>query len=179
MGSLLRTSTHLRHQSYCGNGDDDVLSASDSDTGCAYVIHTVDMRRWGLLLVGVAAVLGLSMYWFNGYVNKVQFFGYIQKYSHVPQPERTWLDEHHDLVLAEGRAYCDWLSQFPEVPEVVPSGEADVGKFRARYVRVTAASTELTVSDRARATVAAAAGAYFCHGTVDSRTSFSVPEEQL
>ena len=154
-------------------------SSDDSVTRPTRVTHTDDVRRWGLLFAGGTVVFALALYWFNGYVNKVQFFGYIQKYSHVPQPERTWLDEHHDLVLAEGRAYCDWLSQFPEVPEVVPSGEADVGKFRARYVRATAASTELTVSDRARATVAAAAGAYFCHGTVDSRTSFSVPEEQL
>jgi hypothetical protein len=119
------------------------------------------------------------MYWFNGYVDKVQFFGYIEKYSHVPKPERVWLDEHHDLVLADGRAYCEWLAQFPEVPEVVPSGEADVGTFRSRYVRDTADSTELSVSDRARYTVLAAAGAYFCDSTVESRTSFSVPEEQL
>ena len=130
-------------------------------------------------MAGAAVVLALSMSWFNGYVNKVQFFGYIQKYSHVPQPERTWLDEHHDVVLADGRAYCDWLAQFPEVPEVVPSGQADVGKFRVRYVKATADSSQLAVSDRARYTVLAAAGAYFCHGTVDSRTSFSVPEEQL
>lgn len=131
------------------------------------------------MFAGAAVGLALSLYWFNGYVNKVQFFAYIEKYSHVPQPERNWLDEHHDLVLADGRAYCDWLAGFPEVPEVVPSGEADLGKFRARYVKSTADSTELAVSDRARYTVLAAAGAYFCHSTVESRTSFSVPEEQL
>jgi hypothetical protein len=137
------------------------------------------VRKWVFLLAGTASVLAFGLYWFDGYVNKVQFFGYVQKYSRVSQHDREWLDEHHDLVLADGRAYCDWLAQFPEVPDVVPSGEADVGKFRMRYIHATAASTEMAVSERARNTVVAAAGAYFCDGTVESRTSFSVPEDQL
>jgi hypothetical protein len=137
------------------------------------------MRKWLLLFIGVGGVLTVAWYWFDGTVEKAQFFSYIQKYSHVPQDEDDWIDQHRDVVLADGRAYCDWLTRFPEVPEVVPSGDADVGKFRLRYVQATAASTEVDVSDGARMTVLAAAGAYFCHDTVDSRTSFSVPEEQL
>jgi hypothetical protein len=128
-------------------------------------------------VAGCAGLLAGSFLWWEGHNDRVQFHSYIQDYA--PREERAWLDDHHDIVLAEGRAFCDWLEQFPEVPEVVPSGEADVGKFRMRYISATAATTDMAVSERARVTVLAGAGAHFCNGTVDSRTSFSVPEEDL
>lgn len=127
-----------------------------------------------------AACIGLLVFSFFGlerHNDRVQFYGYIQEYA--PREERLWLDDHRDLALADGLAFCDWLEQFPEVPEVVPSGEADVGKFRSRYISATAAPTDLNVSDRAQITVLAAAGAHLCDSTVESRTSFSVPEEEL
>ena len=127
--------------------------------------------------MGCAGALAASVIWWEGHNDRVQFFGYIQEYA--PKKERAWLDDHHEVVLAEGRAFCDWLEQFPEVPEVVPSGDADVGKFRMRYITTTETATEMAVSDAARVTVLAAAGAHFCDGTVESRTSYSVPVEQL
>ena len=156
----------------------DLRRTSDSRHFRAPLAHTREMRKWGLLAV-TALALTLAWNWFDGNVEKVEFFGYIHKYSHNSEQSQAWLDAHHDLVLADGHAFCDWLAEFPEVPDVVPSGEADVGKFRMRYIHSTTASTEIAVSDSARITVLAAAGAYFCNGTVESRTSFSVPEEQL
>lgn len=134
------------------------------------------MWKWAVA-ASCAAVLAAALFWFDAANDRLQFYGYIQKYA--PREERVWLDDHHEVVLAEGRAFCDWLGQFPEVPEVVPSGEADVGKFRMRYIRATEATTGMAVSDRARVTILAAAGVHFCDGTVESRTSFSIPEEQL
>lgn len=137
------------------------------------------VRKGVLVSAAGAVVLAGSWYWFDGYVDRVQFFGYIQKYSHVSQAEDDWIDEHHDLVLADGRAFCEWLAEYPEVPDVVPSGEADIGLFRKRYINATADSTDLAVGYRARNTVVAAAGAYFCDDVVESRTSFAVPVEEL
>jgi hypothetical protein len=124
-------------------------------------------------------LLACSLSWWEGYNARVQFHAYIDRYAQSTPAERIWLDDHREPVLADGRAFCDWLEQFPEVPEVVPSGEADIGRFRMRYIEATSASTEVAVSDRGRNSVLAAAGRHFCDGTVESRTSFAVPEEQL
>ena len=138
--------------------------------------HTWIVWKFAAAVIGVG-VLVFGLFWLDGSNDKVQFYGYIQKYA--PRDERPWLDDHRELALTDGRAFCDWLEQFPEVPEVVPSGDADIGRFRSRYIETTAASTEMAISSAGRITVLAAAGAYFCDSTVDSRTSFSVPEEDL
>jgi hypothetical protein len=138
------------------------------------------MGKWAFVAAAAVPVVLFGGTWLIDFGHEAEFFGYVhenavhfrnKELKDVTQHDRAWLDEHRDIVLADGRAACEWLEQFPEAPEIVPSGDADSAEFRARYIQQTRESTQMAVSKRTRIAVLAGAWEYLCPGTRDSRTS--------
>lgn len=147
------------------------------------------MSRWlvkgpAIALVTMSVVAGGR--WWNDWTHQVSYYDYLDKYVVAAGPRgpdakaeaRQWLSSHHDVYLAEGRAACEWLKEYPEVPEVVPDGSADSSLLAKRYVQQTADSTQFSGSAHTRAQVDRAAWAMLCPSVGESRTALAFnPDE--
>jgi hypothetical protein len=148
------------------------------------------MSKWAAVgaVAGIACALFLGGKWLMHVDQEGQYSAYVREYATdwrsstlrgVPQQDRVWLAEHHDMVLAEGQASCAWLEKLPEVPDIVPSGDADSGKIREQYLDETSSSTQMAVNERTRSGVITGAWAYLCPDIKYSRTSPSIDPDEL
>lgn len=95
----------------------------------------------------------------------------------IPSNQLAHFEAHHDLFLAEGQAACEWIAQFPQVPDIVPDGSADPALYAQRYIDANP-SSPLEVAQRRRMLVDRAAWYSLCDNTGKPRVSGSYDEDR-